>query len=93
MDIDDERLTYIKRAVDKIVATGNYQAKVIATKDRTEALKMPMALYVQFCREYMYGAMILKYQKNGVDINVGDIRTGRNIQSTKNYTCYVRYLP
>ena len=39
MDIDRERLAFIKEAVDKIVAAGNYPAKVIATTDRVEALK------------------------------------------------------
>ena len=39
MDIDPERLAAIRKAVDKIVAAGNYQAKVIATTDRVEALK------------------------------------------------------
>ena len=34
MDVDSERLAYIKRAVDRIVAEGNYPAKVIATMDR-----------------------------------------------------------
>ena len=39
MDINEERLSYIKAAVDKIIAAGNYQAKVIATTDRAEAIK------------------------------------------------------
>lgn len=38
MDIDDERLKAIKKAVDRIVAAGSYPAKVIATKDRARAL-------------------------------------------------------
>ena len=39
MDIDQERLDFIKTAVDKIVEAGNYPAKVIATTDRAEALE------------------------------------------------------
>lgn len=39
MDIDEERLGFIKTVVDKIIAAGNYPAKVIATTDRAEALK------------------------------------------------------
>ncbi|MCD6321475.1 MAG: alpha-glucosidase/alpha-galactosidase, partial [Clostridiales bacterium] len=40
MDIDGERLAYIKKAVDRIIKDGGYtEAKVIATKDRAEALK------------------------------------------------------
>ena len=39
MDIDEERLDYIKRACEKIVKAGNYPAKVTATTNRIEALK------------------------------------------------------
>jgi alpha-galactosidase len=67
MDIDDERLSYIKRAVDKIVAAGNYPAKVIATKDRAEALKDADGVVCTILAgEYMYGAMTLRYQRNMV---------------------------
>ena len=38
MDIDDERLSYIRKAVEKIIKAGNYPARVIATKSRAEAL-------------------------------------------------------
>ena len=39
MDVNDERLAYIKKAVDKIIEKGKYATKVIATRDRAEALK------------------------------------------------------
>ena len=39
MDIDEERLSYIEEAVNRIIKDGNYGAKVIATTDRIEALK------------------------------------------------------
>ena len=39
MDINEERLSYINQAVNRIVEEGNYDAKVIATTDRVEALK------------------------------------------------------
>ena len=39
MDIDDERLSYITKAVERIIKEGNYKAKVTSTKDRVEALK------------------------------------------------------
>ena len=39
MDIDEERLDYIKKACEKIVRVGNYPAKITATTDRIEALK------------------------------------------------------
>lgn len=39
MDIDKERLAYIKEACEKIVRAGKYPAKITATTDRVEALK------------------------------------------------------
>ena len=39
MDIDEERLDYIKRACEKIARAGNYPCKITATTDRVEALK------------------------------------------------------
>ena len=39
MDIDKEKLGFVKTAVDEIVAKGNYPAKVEATFDRRAALK------------------------------------------------------
>ena len=34
MDIDEERLQYIRRAVDRIVKEGKYPARVESTTDR-----------------------------------------------------------
>ncbi len=39
IDIDAERLTYAKNAVDRIMQVGNYPAKVEATTDRSGGLK------------------------------------------------------
>ena len=39
MDIDAERLGFIKEAAEKIIAKGNYPAKLTVTLDRAEALK------------------------------------------------------
>ena len=39
MDIDDEKLMYAAKSVEKIIGSGNYPAKVISTKSRIEALK------------------------------------------------------
>ena len=39
MDIDEERLGYIKQECEKIVRVGKYPAKITATTDRVEALK------------------------------------------------------
>lgn len=76
MDIDEERLSYSKQAVDKIVAAGNYPAKVIATTDRVEALKGADGVV---CTILAGGVNIWRHdveipKKYGVDINVGDTR-------------------
>ena len=39
MDIDEERLSYIRQACEKIVRAGNYPAKITATTNRAEALQ------------------------------------------------------
>ncbi|NLC54023.1 MAG: alpha-galactosidase [Firmicutes bacterium] len=76
MDIDPERLSFIKEAVDKIVAAGNYPAKVIATTDRVEALKdadgVVCTILVGSVDVWRHDIEIPK--KYGVDINVGDTR-------------------
>lgn len=76
MDINDERLGYIKKAIDKIVAAGGYPAKVVATRDRAEALRDADGVV---CTILAGGASIWKNdilipEKYGVDINVGDTR-------------------
>ena len=76
MDIDEERLSYIKQAVDKIVAAGKYPAKVIATTDRVEALKDADGVV---CTILAGGVNVWRHdieipKKYGVDINVGDTR-------------------
>ncbi len=76
MDIDPERLDYIKRACDKIVEKGNYPAKVTATTDRVEALKNADGV---LCTILAGDVDVWKYditipKKYGVDINVGDTR-------------------
>ena len=76
VDINKERLTFAKRMIEKIVAMGNYPAKVIATTDRTEVLKGADAV----CVTILCGSTdvwqhdILIPKKYGVDINVGDTR-------------------
>lgn len=76
MDIDEERLGYIKKAVDKIIEAGNYPAKVIATTDRAEALKGADGV---ICTILVGGVHVWRHdieipKKYGVDINVGDTR-------------------
>lgn len=76
MDIDPERLSYIKQAVDKIIAAGKYPAKVIATTDRVEALKdadgVVCTILAGRVKVWRHDIEIPK--KYGVDINVGDTR-------------------
>lgn len=76
MDIDDDRLAAIKKAVEKIVAAGKYPAKVIATRDRAEALKDADGVV---CTILAGGVNVWRYdveipKKYGIDINVGDTR-------------------
>ncbi|MGE5550063.1 MAG: alpha-galactosidase [Bacteroidota bacterium] len=76
MDIDPDRLSLIKRAVDKIVAAGNYPAKVIATMDRAEALSgadgVLCTILAGRIETWRHDIEIPK--RYGVDINVGDTR-------------------
>jgi alpha-galactosidase len=76
MDIDDARLSYITRAVEKIIKAGNYGAKVISTKKRAEALEGADGV---LCTILSGDVDVWKYditipKKFGVDINVGDTR-------------------
>jgi alpha-galactosidase len=76
MDIDMERLAYIKQAVDHIVQTGGYHARVTATQDRKEALQGSDAVV---CTVLQGGVQVWRHDieipaKYGVDINVGDTR-------------------
>jgi len=76
MDIDEERLNFIKAGVDRIIAAGNYPAKVIATMDRKEALDGADGAV---CTILQGGVEVFRSDieipaKYGVDINVGDTR-------------------
>lgn len=76
MDISQERLDYIKRAVDKIVAAGGYKAKVEATTDRVKALEGADGVVITILQG---GVQVWRHdieipKKYGVDINVGDTR-------------------
>lgn len=76
MDIDEERLDYIKRACDKIVKAGNYPALVTATTDRVEALKGADGVVCTILSGdvEVWKHDILIPKKYGIDINVGDTR-------------------
>lgn len=76
MDIDAERLDYIKRACEKIVAKGKYPAKITATMDRAEALRGADGV---LCTVLNGDVDVWKYdilipKKYGIDINCGDTR-------------------
>ncbi|MFH1085900.1 MAG: alpha-glucosidase/alpha-galactosidase, partial [Chloroflexota bacterium] len=76
MDINPERLEYIKRAVDRIVTEGGYPAQVVATMDRAEALKGADAV---ICTILAGGVQVWRHdieipKKYGIDTNVGDTR-------------------
>lgn len=76
MDIDAERLSFIKKAVDKIVNAGNYPAKVFATQNRVEALKDVDGVVITILQG---GVQVWRHdieipKQYGVDLNVGDTR-------------------
>ena len=76
MDIDDTRLDYISRAVEKIIKAGNYGAKLISTKNRREALEGADGV---LCTILSGDIDVWRHdieipKEYGVDINVGDTR-------------------
>ena len=74
IDIDEERLGYAKRAVDKIIEVGKYPAKVEATVDRAEGLKDADIVVITILAHGVEGFRpeIDIPMKYGVDFNVGD---------------------
>ena len=76
MDINEERLGYIKKAVERIITAGEYPATVKATTDIAEALKGADGVITTI----LHGDVdvwqhdILIPKKYGVDTNVGDTR-------------------
>jgi alpha-galactosidase len=76
VDINKERLSFSKRMIEKIIAMGNYPAKVVATTNRQEVLKGADAVCVTILcgSTNVWQHDILIPKKYGVDINVGDTR-------------------
>ena len=76
MDIDAERLEFIRRAVQRIVDEGGYPAKVETTMDRAEALTGADAVLCTILAGSVdvWRHDILIPKKYGIDINVGDTR-------------------
>ncbi|MGA2976581.1 MAG: alpha-galactosidase [Spirochaetia bacterium] len=76
MDIDSERLAFIRKAVERIVKEGRYPAKVEATMDRRKALEGADAV---LCTILAGGINVWRHdieipKKYGVDTNIGDTR-------------------
>lgn len=76
MDIDPERLEYIRRACEKIKAAGNYSTKITATTDRAEALRGANGVAITILNggPSVFRTDIEIPKKYGIDINVGDTR-------------------
>ncbi len=76
MDIDEEKLMYATKSVEKIIVSGNYAAKVISTMNRVEALKdadgVISTINVGDMSIWQHDIVIPK--RYGVDICVGDTR-------------------
>ena len=77
MDIDQERLDFIKAAVDRIVEAGNYPAKVRATTNRAEALDGADGVAITILQGgvEVFRSDIEIPKKYGVDTNIGDTRS------------------
>jgi alpha-galactosidase len=76
MDIDEKRLEYSKRGIEKIINKGKYAATVTATTDRLVALKDADGVLITILQG---GVDVWRYdieipKKYGVDICVGDTR-------------------
>ena len=94
MDIDKERLSFIKEAVEKIIKAGKYPAKLEVTMDRKQALKGADAV---ICTILAGGVNIWRYdieipKKYGVDFNIGYQRSSGCLQGVKDHTGYAGYM-
>lgn len=77
MDINEERLDYIRRCCEKIKAAMGVDAKITATADRVEALKDADGV---LCTVFNGDIDVWRHdieipKKYGVDMNVGDTRS------------------
>lgn len=76
MDIDEQRLDFAKRAVERIIKAGNYPANVVATLERKEALEGADAV---LCTILAGDVSVWRHdieipKQFNVDTNVGDTR-------------------
>ena len=74
MDVDEARLGYAKRAVERIMQVGGYPARVEATTDRAQAVRDADIVVVTILAHGVEGFRpeIEIPMKYGVDFNVGD---------------------
>jgi alpha-galactosidase len=76
MDIDEERLDYVRRACEKIVRAGGYGATIESTTDRKAALEGANGVVITILSG---GLDVWRHdieipKQYGVDINIGDTR-------------------
>ncbi len=76
MDVNEKRLSYAKRGVERIVSAGGHHAVVHATTDRREALKNADGVLITVLQG---GVEVWRHdveipKRYGVDICVGDTR-------------------
>jgi len=76
MDISEERLGYVKKAIQKLIDAGNYPATVHTTTDRKTALDGADGVLITILQG---GVNVWRHDieipmKYGVDTNVGDTR-------------------
>lgn len=76
VDIDEKRLSFIRKAVERIIEAGGYPAKVTASTQRVEALKGADGVVCTILEGGVdvWQHDILVPKKYGVDTNVGDTR-------------------
>ncbi len=76
MDIDPERLEFSRKAVEQIIAAGNYPAKLTVTRDRAKALKGAHGVVITILQGgyQVFSTDITIPKEYNVDINVGDTR-------------------
>lgn len=76
MDIDEERLAFTKKAVERIIRKGKYRATIEVTTDRVAALREADGVVITILQggPQVFRTDIEIPKDYGVDINVGDTR-------------------